>query len=76
MPFPLVDSRPTVYVLCALYRVVVHQPDCIYETNICNICRVNFRGVITPVLGFFSVFTPFLGVAVCAAVKKVVRNYG
>ena len=54
------------------------------------ICRVNFRGVITPVLGFFYVFTPFLRgwgvalrlklevrrVAVCAAVKKVVRNNG
>ena len=52
--------------------------------------RVNFRGVITPVLGFFYVFTPFLRgwgvalriklevrrVAVCAAVKKVVRNNG
>ena len=46
--------------------------------------RVNFRGVITPVLGFFDVFTPFLigwgvvlrlkfevrRVAVCAAVEK------
>ena len=52
--------------------------------------RVNLRGVITPVLGFFYVFTPFLRgwgvalrlklevrrVAVCAAVKKVVRNDG
>ncbi len=52
--------------------------------------RANFMGVITPVSGFFYVFTPFLRgwgvalrlkievrrVAVCAAVKKVARNNG
>ena len=52
--------------------------------------RVNFRGVITPVSGFFYVVTPFLRgwgvalrlkfkvrrVAVCAAVKKVAKNNG
>ena len=57
---------------------------------ITSITRVNFRGVITPVLGFFYVFTPFLRgwgvalglklevrrVAVYASVKKVVRNNG
>ena len=52
--------------------------------------RVNVRGVITPVLGFFTFLLLFLRgwgvalrlklevrrVAVCAAVKKVVRNNG
>ena len=76
----------------------IHLYECLYPgrcqrnckpINSCNPkIRVNFRGVITPVLGFFDVLTLFLRewgvalrlkievrrVAVCAVVKNVARN--